>query len=91
MQKIWNRIEARELVFKDFREDISMTTEYLGMQIKKQSILNSVNTPLFPRIKSERSRSTTYVEKGMVSWEDSSISISGQIIFSLKSALFFKL
>lgn len=91
MQKIWNRIEARELVFKDFREDISMTTEYLGMQIKKQSILNSVNTPLFPRIKCERSRSTTYVEKGMVSWEDSSISISGQIIFSLKSALFFKL
>lgn len=41
MQKIWNRIDARELVFKGFREEISMTTEYLGMQIKKQSILEN--------------------------------------------------
>lgn len=36
-----NRIEARELVFKGFREEISMTTEYSGMQIKKQSILEN--------------------------------------------------
>lgn len=42
MQKIWNRIEARELVFKGFREEISMTTEYLGMQIKKQSIFKKI-------------------------------------------------
>lgn len=41
MQKMWNRIEARELVFKGFREEISMTTEYSGMQIKKQSILEN--------------------------------------------------
>lgn len=36
--EISNRIAARELVFKGFREEISMTTEQLGMQIKKQSI-----------------------------------------------------